>query len=154
MKMCVLIFSVVMFFKSTLASKLPTSLFVIMDQGVSLSLEDSFPQLASQSLTWWGRAVGKRREHIKERQPSVCTGSKQLVEDMQGVWTKTDKMEDDRKHIPLPFTRSGEEKVDHQSPVMSQSPDAASLFCFPLILSSLSSSLSSLLLFLIFQEWW
>ena len=58
----------------------------------------------------WG-GVGQRRVHIKEKQPSVSAGSTQLVEEMQDVWTKTDKMEDDRKQISLPLPLLQEKRL-------------------------------------------
>lgn len=102
--------------------------------------------------------VGGGRVHIKEERPSVSTGSKQLVEEMQDVWTKTDRMEDDRKQISLPFTPPAKEEVDHQSSVMSHSLQMLALLCSSLLALTILPTCPFCLLFLssspLTAEWW
>lgn len=122
----------------------PTS-FLCIQQNLKLTFSlKVLPSEGSGGGRVWGRA-GQRRVHIKEKQPSVSTGSKQLVEEMQDVWTKTDKMQDDRKQISLPFYSSCKRRGwPSECRDVSQSPDAGSpLISSPLIFLSSFSHLPS-----------
>lgn len=93
---------------------------------------------------WRESWTERERVCIKEKQPSVWVSSKQLVEGMQDVCTKTDKMGDDRKQISSCFfpTLWARQAGSPCAVMPPQLPDAAVLLCLCVCGSQKNDTLS------------
>lgn len=81
---------------------------------------------------------GQTKVHIKEKQPSVSAGSKQLLQEMQDVWRKTDEMKGDRKQTPSFSSPPAREEVDQKTAVMSACLQMPAPLSSPCLLHPLS----------------